>query len=517
MKSYLIYNLSGELDDISHLFPNERLGRIAAIVRQEGARATIVDRANFRDLIEIGADYLAELGRLEFHATSEFYRAGVEAEAERLLADGYDMVFLNLWHGTGFKFSIDLARAIKLRAPALPIVGVGQKVDWFKEHILDLADDCLDGLVTGLGYEGVRHLVKHRTFEGCPGSVVKGRDGGVVFNDGGTVDVDRFPTAVYEESIYTTIRNKVPVYSLTLSNQACPNLCTFCIRPENYGRRNVARSPEAILAELRELHTSHGVRHVRIEDSTPPKNALTELARAIQRSDLKGKMRFSAFSRIDTHRQEDFALLREAGVVALFFGIESLDEDNLRRIRKGVSIPAIKGAIRAAHRAGIRTVGSFIFPLPGETRESMNRTLDGLREIRDSLDSLVAVPAGVYPHTEWGDHPERYGIALEEGYIERFITYPLKYLLPLRYWPPVPFKYPILGKRVEDVDFGCIVGFCEEFLGVVRNELKIPPIADYYFLLGDLMQRDSTEATRDLVTAMIARDYARVRELLPSA
>ena len=103
--------------------------------------------------------------------------------------------------------------------------------------------------------------------------------------------------------------------------------------------------------------------------------------------------------------------MAEAGILSLFFGLESLDDERLATLQKGFEYEAIRETLTRAHAAGIRTVGSFIFPTPGETEKSMQTTLAHLRELRPLLDSAVVLPAGVYPPTEWGVHPERYGIA----------------------------------------------------------------------------------------------------------
>ncbi len=514
MKKYLIYNLSGELDDICHLFPNERLGRIAAIIRQNGDQADIVDRANIADLVRLGPAYMKNLGDLPFYESNDLYRRELEAEAESLAAAGYAAVFLNLWHGTGFKFCFDLARELKSRRPGLKIYGVGQKVDWFKEHILALPGSAFDGLLTGLGFDGVRHLVQGGDIATCPSSVFRRADGTISLQERAPVDVDDYPTACYDQATYPGIVDKIPVYTLTLSNQACPSRCTYCIRPENYGRSPIRRRIANVMAELRQLCFERNVHHIRIEDSTPPRGALTELAQAIVASDLNGKLKLSCFSRIDTNRGENFALMRQAGFQALFFGIETLDDENLLKIRKGTTFQGIGDTLKAAHDAGIRTVGSFIFPLPGETRQSMANTLARLRQIRPYLDSLLCLPAAIYPPTEWGRDPERYGFRLDDNYIETFLTYPLKYLLPLKHWPPAPFRYSVMGKPADAIEFSEILDIYQEFMATVQNELKLPFIPDYYYLLADLAGQDSLSTTAGLVQLMINRDYAGVRDFL---
>ena len=510
MRSALIYNLSGELDDISHLFPNERLGRIASILQGHGIPATIIDQANHHDLQRLGPEYLKSLGELEFGGTNSQHAAVVAAEAKAILTRGVDTIFLNLWHGAGFTFSIALAQHLRSLAPELTIIGVRQKVDWFKAHILRLAPGALDGLITGLGYDAVDFLAKGGAPANCP-NIIWAATEPPRENRSAPLDVETFPLASYTADIYTNITEKVPLHTITLSNQACPNRCVFCIRPENYGRINVKRDIQSVLQELRSLRHDHGIRHVRVEDSTPPAGALTELATAILGSDLRGDMAFSAFARMDTNRDEDFSLLHEAGFLALFLGIASLDDSNLKRIRKGIRYEDICRTLRAAHAAGLKTVGSFIFPLPGETEKTMQTTLCRLREIRGDLDSLLVLPAGIYPDTPWGDAPEDHGVFLEENFVEAFITYPLKYLQPIHLWPPVPFTYSIMGRPAKDVPFTDILKLYAEFTEVARQELGLPAVPDYYYLLADMMGMPPTDATRKLIQLMVARDYAGIR------
>ena len=514
MKNCLVYNFSGELDDYSHLFPNERLGRLAAIVHARGIPVTVVDRGTVDALIDFGADFMTHLGDLGFLETTPEYLERVQQEARTLETDRFDTLFMNLWQGTGFKFAVDLAREIRKQTPGIHIFGVGQRVDWFKEHILTLTGDAFDGLITGLGYDTVDALARGQSPPECPGMLRMDANGAAKLAPRKTIDVDDYPCADY--TLYQGMDGKIPLYSVTLSNQACPNRCTYCIRPENYGRKTVSRAPRNVLEELRQLHLTRGARHIRIEDSTPPEGALTDLARSLLDSELAGKPALSAFSRIDPHASEDFALMKEAGFRALFFGIETLDEGQLAAVRKGITFEQMRNTLKRAHDAGIATVGSLIFPLPGETQASMRNTLARIREIQPWLDSLLALPAVVYPPTEWGRHPERFGIQLDDDYYERFAAYPLRYLLPPERWPPVPFSYPVEtaeghGRRFED-----ILTVYRSFEAVVRQDIGLPFIPDYYYLLADMIGKPPAEATGALVGLMFNRDYTAIRQAFTS-
>ena len=110
MKKVLIYNFSGELAEITHLFPSERLARIAAIARTAGHDPLIIERANFSGLLEFGADFLQHLGDMSYADHDVIYDAQVQREVDNLVSLAPDLLFLNLWHGAGFKFSFDLAR-----------------------------------------------------------------------------------------------------------------------------------------------------------------------------------------------------------------------------------------------------------------------------------------------------------------------------------------------------------------------------------------------------------------------
>ncbi|MDD5455063.1 MAG: radical SAM protein [Candidatus Ratteibacteria bacterium] len=511
-QKYLIYNFSGELDDISHLFPNERLGRIAAIIKKHGKEVDIVDRANLLDLMDFGGEYMGNLGKLSFYDTNELYESRLNDEAQDILNNNYDVIFLNLWNGTGFKFSIDLANLIKKATPNIKIYGVGQKVDWFKEHILKLSNNGLDGLVTGLGYNAIEGIVLNKKAKTIPNLILY--DTGKIKENAKTpINVDNYPTALYDKNIYRNIEYKIPLYSITLSNQACPNKCVFCIRPENYGRINKARIIENVLNELEQLNSKYNAAHFRIEDSTPPKNALSELSKAILNSKLKSKIKLSAFSRVDSNAQESFALLKEAGFVALFFGIESLDDKNLVKLKKGITYKQINDSIKKANKAGIYTIGSFIFPIPGETKQSMGNTLKGINELKPFLSSLLVLPAGIYPNTEWSRNPSKFGIQLDDKFVEKFVIYPIKYLLPFQCWPPFPFKYEIMDKKVENVDFEYILEIYRTFLDKVSKEFKIPSIPDYYFLLADLLKGNYTSVTKAIINYMVSRDYPAIKNL----
>ena len=548
MPRFLIYNFSGEIDDLSHLFPNERLAQTAAVLRAEGAEVQIWDRGNVDTLGSLappgwkrtiaswaGAGIFRKIARnrpvtaldkllfgLPLRIVSESmgrdietnYAEFMDREAGRIAEENFDAVLLNLWQG-GFQQSMDMVQTLKETSPT-PVYATGQRVDWFGENILHLYPQ-VDGIILGLGYDSLARLARGEPFESLPDVVYRSDSGEIVPNQRTVTEVEFLPHPVYDPEVYHGIEHLIPLYHITLSNQACPNRCAFCPRPFNYGRKVRRKPVEEAVDEVEELR-ERGVRHFRIADSTPPPRLLTDFAGGIVERGLNERgCHFTAFSRIDQNRREDFDLIREANFEALFFGLETLDDEGLERIRKGITYPEIRETLEVAHGAGIFVVGSVIFPLPGETESSRQATLERLRELAPVLDSVLIQPAGVYPSSDWGIHPERYGIELDEDYVQALMTYPVKLIIPMRFWPPFPFSYPMMGRDAEEITFDDIREAFESFSSEVWEDLDICNVQDYTLLVAQMLGGDPYDFTDRAKKVMATRDYDALREIVSRA
>ncbi|MFO7957421.1 MAG: radical SAM protein [Candidatus Brocadiia bacterium] len=538
MDRYLIYNFSGEIDDLSHLFPNERLAQLAAIIRAEGAEAEVWDRGNvdvmeelaparwkrsvagfagerlFRTIAQNGgpnplekAVYGTPLkvvsGSMEKEVERN-YDDFMHREARRIAEGGFDAVILNLWQG-GFGHSMRLAELVK-EAADIPVYGTGQRVDWFQQHILRHYSQ-LDGIILGLGYGTVRRLARGEPFGELPNVAYMNGRATPECTERRVTKVDALPMPDYSPEVYRGIEGLIPLAHVALSNQACPNRCAFCPRPTNYGRVVRRKPVEHAVQEVAKL-CEQGFRHFRIADSTPPPGQLTDFADGIIRHRLHERdIRITAFSRIDQNRDEDFELLRRAGFEALFFGLETLDDKGLRRIRKGITYEDIRHTLRRAHDEGFFVVGSLIFPLPGETADSRETTFARLRELEPWLDSVLIQPAGVYPSSPWGRNPEEFDIHLEDDYIARLMDYPVKLIIPMRFWPPFPFSYPIMGKPAAEVSFEDIRTAFESFARRVWRELDVSNVQDYALLVADMLDEEPRAFADHVKRVLITRDY----------
>ena len=231
----------------------------------------------------------------------------------------------------------------------------------------------------------------------------------------------------------------------------------------------------------------------------------------------KKGIHFTAFARVDQNREEDFGLLREAQFESLFFGLESLDDEGLERIRKGITWPEIKATLQAAHDAGFFVVGSMIFPLPHDTEQTRETNFNRLREIAPFLNSVLIQPAGVYPYSDWGQQPEEFGIHVPPGYVEQLMNYPVKFIIPMRSWPPFPSSYPLMGKPAEEVTFDDIRVTFEDFSNRVWEELKICNVQDYTLLVASMLGEDAYAFTERVKEILVTRNYDAIRDVVTRA
>jgi anaerobic magnesium-protoporphyrin IX monomethyl ester cyclase len=94
-------------------------------------------------------------------------------------------------------------------------------------------------------------------------------------------------------------------------------------------------------------------------------------------------LRIWAYSRIDTiRRTEVLKLVREAGIKWLALGIESGDKMIRLEVSKGKFEDVdISKVIKQVHDSDIEVMANYIFGLPGDTQESMRKTLDLSKEL----------------------------------------------------------------------------------------------------------------------------------------
>lgn len=190
-------------------------------------------------------------------------------------------------------------------------------------------------------------------------------------------DLDELPFAARE--LLDERRYVLPLpdrpYALVVPSRGCPHRCTFCGAFLYYGRRLRLREPGRVVDEVQEILDRGLVRDIVMwsDTFTLDRRFVLEICDEIRRRGLR--LRWMCNSRVDTFDEELAGRMRRAGCDGVSFGIESGDQGMLDRMQKGTTVDQARRAVAAARLAGIPVLAHFLLGMPGETLETIRRTV----------------------------------------------------------------------------------------------------------------------------------------------
>jgi radical SAM superfamily enzyme YgiQ (UPF0313 family) len=113
---------------------------------------------------------------------------------------------------------------------------------------------------------------------------------------------------------------------------------------------------------------------------------------------------FSCTSRVTTD-EDTLKAMKDAGFRLMIVGYESGDPQILKNIKKGATVEMARRFTENAHRLGLTIHADFIVGLPGETRESIRRTINFAKDLDcETVQVSIAHP---YPGTEFYQFAEQ--------------------------------------------------------------------------------------------------------------
>lgn len=265
-------------------------------------------------------------------------------------------------------------------------------------------------------------------------------------------------------------------YAALQTSLGCRFGCSFCMinilnRNDNAeigvaGNYSNMRfwSPEFIIKEFDKL-VEMGVETIRIVDEMflLNKKYYVPLCNMLKERGYADKVRMWAYSRVDTVTNPDtLKLVREAGIKWLCLGIESSEKKVRLEVSKGKfeDVDIVK-VVKQVEEAGIEVLANYIFGLPGEDMETMQKTLDLALELNTA--GWNAYPAIALPGSQLYKDSVDNGFELPKTYDQ--FGFHAKRTLPM-------FNPQLTRRQILDFRDQAFVTYHsnENFLNMIENK-----------------------------------------------
>lgn len=160
------------------------------------------------------------------------------------------------------------------------------------------------------------------------------------------------------------------------TGHGCPSNCIYCLTPKISGKKLRLRSPQNVMDELEECYEKYGIKNFffRADTFTYNKKWVLELCGLIKKSNLNGKIAYTANSRVKPLSYDVLKAMKDTGCFTIAFGMETGSPDTMQRIRKGVTVDENIQAVKMAKKVGLQVLGFFMMGFPWETKEHLEAT-----------------------------------------------------------------------------------------------------------------------------------------------
>jgi radical SAM superfamily enzyme YgiQ (UPF0313 family) len=310
---------------------------------------------------------------------------GVSPEETVQIATEYDFVVL-FTSTPGFSSDVLLAEMMKAAKPSLKIAFVGPHVTTQPEQSL-MASEAID-FVTYKEFDV--HTERRLPIE--------------------NLDALPWATPIYKRDMDIT-RYNVPFllhpYISFYTTRGCPAKCTFCLWPQTFdGHMWRQRSVDDVANEVKHaLELFPNIKEIFFDDDTFTIGKERVLALCEKFKPLN--FTWSCTSRVHVDL-ETLQAMRAAGCRLFIVGFESGNPQILKNIKKGATVEQAREFMKNCKKAGIVVHGDFIIGLPGETRETIEQSLQFAKEL--DCETIQVSIAHAYPGTEF------YNFAQTNGY-----------------------------------------------------------------------------------------------------
>ncbi|MDQ3685329.1 MAG: radical SAM protein [Acidobacteriota bacterium] len=304
------------------------------------------------------------------------------------------------------------ARArVGIYGPVVPSVLKRIQEESFVDYIIKGdPDEVVFELMSGSAEEQIRGLAFRRA-----GEWVSNPDKAVIR------DLDSLPFPKWElvpYKKYKLSKSSIDAESSflpMLTSRGCPIGCHYCPYPIGQGLAWRYRSPQNVVDEIEHLVKDFGIDYILFRDPMFSLNQkrVIEICAEIKRRGLVFKWRCE--TRVDFLNEQTLRAMAGAGCDGINFGVESSDvKIQANAGRKVITEEQFVASFDLCRRLGIKTFGFFIIGLPGDTVETILKTIKFAIDIKPNWVQFTA--ASPFIGTKLRDWAVGQGFVQEDEY-----------------------------------------------------------------------------------------------------
>ena len=320
------------------------------------------------------------------------------------------------------------ARVAKEACPDSTVVLGGPHATFMSKQILS-QEAAVDIVVRGEGEKTILELAQHSpnldSLHKIKGITFKNHDGQITQtpNRPFIQNLDELPLPAYKYVPLERYRIFGRTHLQVTTSRGCPYQCSFCISSQMFGAKFRARSPKNVVDELEWLRDVHGANGISFCDDTLTldRQRILEICEEIK--NRKIGLPWGCLTRVDRVSKEVLAKMREAKCQLIHFGVESGSQKILDAVKKGTTVGQNEKAIKLTKEEGLFVAVSVIVGYPGETKDTVEKTMDFIRKTEpDDVWLAIATP---YPGTELRTLVESRGWKMSEDWSLYDIAHPV--------------------------------------------------------------------------------------------
>ena len=194
-----------------------------------------------------------------------------------------------------------------------------------------------------------------------------------------------------------------------LSGRGCPFQCNFCYRMDK-GHR--PRNTDSIIEEIQLLKEDYRITHISFTDDLLMSSVERVVGICEAFIDTGLNIRWDCNGRLNYAKSKVLQLMKKAGCVFINYGIEAMDDQVLKNMRKGLTTKMILKGVRETLEAGISPGLNIIFGNIGDNRQTLAKGVEFLLKYDDGAQLRTIRPVTPYPGSPL------YYYAIEKGLLK---------------------------------------------------------------------------------------------------